>query len=168
MNELRAQVRRVRLGLLAFSVPPLILMTLAGPEITGFLFDERYQAAGWMIQILGVGALFVTILVPVSSTLLAVGDSFGQMVFQIARTLSIIVFVILGGWLGTRGANVFGYTYTPLTGLLTGYVVGSLAYYPLLAAQVRRHNTWMPGLDAIAVTVSLGTLALGFWLRTLM
>ena len=153
-HELRRQTIRFRSALLALALPPMWLLVVLGPEIIAFLYDDRYLAAGWMVQVLGAGAVAATVLVPVDSVLLASGDSFRHMVLQFIRSIVLILAMGLGG---------YGYG---VPGVIFGYAASNLLYYPFLAAMVRKYRVWLPLLDAAGILISVLAIGLGLWLKT--
>ena len=146
--ELRRQVRRYRIALLCITVPPLLLLYAVGPELVRLLYDHRYWDAGWMLQVLSVGALVTCVLTPAESVLLARGDSFRHMQLQgiEAITMGICMYV--------------GYRLGGTEGLMVGYALCGLAQYPFLTDFIRRHRVWLPGLDIATVLVIGFLLAL--------
>jgi O-antigen/teichoic acid export membrane protein len=152
LDRLRRQTFRVRLVLLAVSLPPLWVLAIAGTSIVTLLYDDRYEAAGWMVRILAIGAIGFVVSVTAHGVLLAKRDSFRFMILQVARVVLIIGGVCIGGW-------QWG-----LMGVLVGTVVARLAEYPVLAWAISRYNTWMPALDMGAFAVSAAVIAGGWYL----
>lgn len=155
VERLRRQTLKVRSVLLAVTLPPMWVLVVIAPELIDFLYDDRYLAAGWMLQYLATGAIFATILGPVDSVLMASGDSYRHMLLQFFRTVLIVTALSIGGYF--YGA----------TGVIFGYVASHVLQYPFLAALVRRYKVWLPSLDFAAVAVSAGAIALGFLLKGL-
>lgn len=151
---LRRQTIRVRTALLLISLPPMWILVIAGPEIIAFLYDPRYLEAGWMVQLLGVGAIFASVLVPVESVLIASGDSYRHMLLQFARSVILLGVMVLGGY------------YYGEIGVILGFVAASFLYYPILAGFVRRYNAWLPLLDFVPLIVSALIIGFGLWMKT--
>lgn len=148
-DHLRAQVRRYRIALLAVTLPPLLLLYLAGPEIVRFLYDTRYWDAGWMVQILAVGAMLSAIMVPAESVLVACGDSFRHMLLQGIGAVTM------------AGCMAGGYGLGGTPGLIVGFSLAGLAQYPFLAMFIRPRGVWIPKLDlaaGLAVLIALAAI----------
>ena len=150
---LRAQVKRYRIALLLLTAPPLLLLYLIGPELMHLLYDDRYNDAGWMVQILAVGALVSIVLMPAESVLIARGDSYHHMLLQGIAAIAMATCIATG------------YTLAGTPGLLIGYALSGLLRYPFLAAYIQPHNVWLPKLDLAAVTTLALLLAAALLLR---
>ena len=85
-EALRKQTLKMRALLLALFLPPFWVLAITGPHLIAFLYDGRYQDAGWMIQILAAGAVGTAVSATVDQMLLAQGDSFRYML-QLASKL---------------------------------------------------------------------------------
>jgi O-antigen/teichoic acid export membrane protein len=152
-EHLRRQTLRFRGILMAVALPPLCFLIAFGPEIIGFLYDDRYQGAGFMLQLLGVGAVLQAVLIPVEAVLMASGDSFRHLVLQAGKFTVLLAALAIGGY--THGAE----------GIIVGFSVSHALYYPLLAVLVRRYGVWFPWLDALGVAAAGGLVAAGLWLK---
>jgi O-antigen/teichoic acid export membrane protein len=150
---LRAQVKRYRIALLLLTAPPLLLLYIIGPELMHLLYDDRYSDAGWMVQILAVGALVSIVLMPAESVLIARGDSYHHMLLQGIAAIAMATCIATG------------YTLAGTPGLLIGYALSGLLRYPFLAAYIQPHNVWLPKLDLAAVTTLALLLATALLLR---
>jgi O-antigen/teichoic acid export membrane protein len=150
---LRAQVKRYRIAMLLLTAPPLLLLYLIGPELMHLLYDDRYSDAGWMVQILAVGALVSIVLMPAESVLIARGDSYHHMLLQGIAAIAMATCIATG------------YTLAGTPGLLIGYALSGLLRYPFLAAYIQPHNVWLPKLDLAAVTTLALLLATALLLR---
>jgi len=143
----RAEVRRYRIALMLLTAPPALLLYLIGPELIRFLYDHRYWDAGWILQVLAVGALVTLVVVPAQSVLIARGDTYRHMLLQGVEVIA------KGSCIG------LGYYFGGTAGLLVGFALSGLAQYPFLAASIQRHGVWLPGLDLTAV----GGLGILLW-----
>ena len=150
---LRSQVRRFRISLLVLTLPPLMLLYAVAPELIGLLYDERYSDAGWMLQFLSLGAMITVVLLPAESVLIARGDSFHHMLLQAIGVVTM------------AGCVITGYRLGGTHGLLLGYALSGLLQYPFLAAFIRRHGVWLPGVDLAAAVVILSYITLVLQLR---
>ena len=149
-DRLRSRTFRVRLALSALVLPPLYLLILAGPQIIHFAFPDRYGEAGWMLQILASGAAFSVVHVTASPVLLAVGDSFRHMLMLFFQSAVLFLAMFIGGLWGG------------VVGIIVGAAVAPLAFYPPLVFCIRKYGTWLPGLDAPILLLSLAVSALAY------
>jgi len=149
---LRHQTLRLRAILLAVFLPPLWGLAIYGHHLIAFLYDDRYQSAGWMVRVLAAGAIASTIAGTVDPILLAKGDSFRYML-QLASRL---VLQILGMTLGAYAGGVNGF--------IIGLAIADLLNYPILMGLVRKHGGCLPSLDLTAFGVSAAVVVLGWYL----
>ncbi len=150
-EALRKQTLKMRAVLLALFLPPFWVLAIAGPRLIAFLYDARYQDAGWMIQILAAGAVGTAVSATADQVLLARGDSFRYML-QLASKL---VLQLAGMALG---AHIAG-----LRGFIIGLAAADVLNYPILMGLVRKHGVWLPRLDAAAYAISAAVIVTG-WL----
>jgi len=150
-DVLRSQTFRLRAGLLAVFLPPLWALTVYGDSFVRLLYDDRYHDAGWMIQVLAAGAIVATISNTIDPVLLARGDSFRYML-QLASRLALQIVGMAGG------AYLAG-----VKGFIIGLAVADILNYPILVALVRKHEAWLPRLDAAALALSAAIIGLGWY-----
>ena len=144
-RELRLAGAKMRAAVLAVALPPLWALALAGPALISFLYDARYHDAGWMAQILAVGAVAQALTVTSERMLLAVGDSYRHMWGQFFQTAGALVAMAIGGLLGG------------LVGLLIGLAVGRwLGWAAVTVLVVRQgHSSTLVDAAAIGATVAV-------------
>jgi O-antigen/teichoic acid export membrane protein len=103
-GRLRQVMLRTRLVIDAGVILPIAAIIMLGSRIVGVLYDQRYQDAGWMLQILAVRLLLVATLSNSESCLIALGHpkySFYQNLF---RAVAMFVAIPMGWSLaGIRG-----------------------------------------------------------------
>jgi O-antigen/teichoic acid export membrane protein len=150
-DSLRGHVRRVRLGVMALMLPPLWFFVLFGTPFIEFLYDDRYQQAGLILQVLAVGGIF-SIVPDVGPIALSRGDSFLHMVTLIIRSGLLLAGMVVG-------AMCAG-----LWGLITGIVVAAALFYPAQVWICRRYGVWLPMLDLIGFASSGIVIGAGFWI----
>jgi len=148
---LRRQTLKMRALLLALFLPPFWVLAIGGPYLIAFLYDNRYQEAGWMIQILAAGAVGTTVAATTDQVLLARGDSFRYML-QLASKLFLQLMGMGIGW------HLAG-----LRGFIIGLAAADVLNYPILMGLVRKYGVWLPGLDAVAYGLSAVVIITG-WL----
>jgi len=112
------------------------LLTLAGWVVAGIaaggatvvrlLYDSRYAEAGWMLQILVLGAWFRALATGHNAVALAVGRSDWVAASSVAKVVGIAVFVYLGySFLGFPGA-VLGVVGSAATGYVVSVLVAKM------------------------------------------
>lgn len=152
-KELRHKTFKIRAILLAFFLPMLWAVVLWGDYIIDFLYDERYQDAGWMLQLLAAGSTATAIIITIQPVLLAVGDSFRHMI----KSAGQVVFQILGM---TIGAYIAG-----IPGFIAGMALADLLTYPIIVYLIRPYGVWLPLLDAVAFGTSFIVIGMAWWMN---
>lgn len=127
LGERVIEARSYLLPTAAFCLMGIVLLS---PVFFSGLYDDRYQAAGWMAQLLAVGVWFSILSTTSGRALLAVGDS---------RSLAASNF---GNLVVTVGACVWGHVLWGMPGFILGYAAGNLA--GLVVIDVRMHQRGMP------------------------
>lgn len=93
---------RIRLDLLA--LPAMGGLTMLGSWVVSLLWDERYEAAGWMLQILSLRVAMNCILTPCETCLSALGKPHHGFVRSVVKTAVLLVGIPIGYHLdGLRG-----------------------------------------------------------------
>jgi len=139
---------KMRIVLLALSLPPLWILTLWGEDIIALLYDERYHDAGWILQISAAGATANVITLTMYPILLAMGDSFRHMLKTVVRLFFQLAGMIIGGYL-------WG-----IPGFIVGLALTDWLSYPFGAYLVHRYGGWLPIVDAVTMGFSLIIIAL--------
>jgi O-antigen/teichoic acid export membrane protein len=99
-GRLRQVMLRTRLATDVGMILPIAAVVILGSRIVGVLYDQRYQDAGWMLQILSVRLLLVATLSNSESCLMALGHprySFWQNLF---RALAMFIAIPVGWSMG--------------------------------------------------------------------
>ena len=146
-DTLPRKMLRARVALMAAMLPIFCILAVWGKEIVGLLYDPRYQAAGWILQLLAAGAIARAITLTASPAILACGDSFRHMLLMGSRSAILIAGMAIGGWLGG------------MRGLVIGVAATDVFNYPVLAWATRRYGVWMPGVDAAAAGCAVAFVA---------
>ncbi|MEK7991698.1 MAG: oligosaccharide flippase family protein [Thiotrichaceae bacterium] len=149
-DTLREKMFKTRMLLLALFLPPLWVLILGGDWIVGLLYDELYQFAGWMLQVLAAGATATVIITSIYPVLLAVGDSFRNMLNSITRFIMQLLGMMVGYYLGG------------VEGFIIGVAMADLFTYGVLVFLIRPYNVWFPWLDFAAFSSSLGVIWIAF------
>lgn len=149
--RLRRRVLQSRACLMVLGGGPAVLLAIFGQHVIDFLYDPRYAAAGWMLQIASLGALAMLINLTITSILLPAGDSLGMFQFQAFRSICFIVCMTAGGWF-------FGFL-----GLVAGVAASNLMSYPAAAWLGKRHGVLHVKLDLAAYVLSIAFVAIGWY-----
>jgi O-antigen/teichoic acid export membrane protein len=147
--QLRDNVLKIRLRLAMVFVPLAWVLSIFGQRIIDMLYDGRYADAGWMLQFLAIGGIGMTITATSSGILLAAGDSFRHMVFQISRSLMLVASIIIGAYFGGT------------KGLIICLTISRFLDYPVLVWAIKRYSVWFPYLDMAILSISAIALFAG-------
>ena len=142
IGELKKKIVKIKGVLLLLTLPPTCALAVWGKPLVGFLYDPRYEKAGWMLQILAFRAIAQTLIVITERVLVANGDSFRHMILQLSR----VVLLGLGMYVGFLNSGI--------AGLLMGMVVAAFMEYLFMAALTYRYGGWTPLLDLMAFGIS--------------
>ena len=138
--ELRPRVYKARMVMCVCLVPPLILLVLFGVEVVGFLYDERYEKAGWMIQIISIGYA-ISVATSIGPFYLAQGNS-KLMTTLIAVKSAIFVISML------VGAEYYG-----VAGVLVGGAISHLILYFIESSVYRHYSLWIWQIDVVFLSI---------------
>lgn len=152
-RELRTQLAPIRLKFLLVAAFGFAIFASIADLLIGILYDQRYQAAGWMLPILIIGAWFAIIASLNESTLLGIGKPHysafgngGKFVFLLAGlTFAVGRFGVLGGVMVVAFSDL-------------------CRYIPVLIGQVRERFSFL-GQDVLVTLFVLVLIALCEWLR---
>jgi O-antigen/teichoic acid export membrane protein len=135
--------KQLNIGFTAFCCA----IAIGGDLIIRLLYDERYWAAGWMLQILALGKVGHILTSTLQPFLLAKGDSFGVMLRQIAYSLVLVGGLFLGAlWHGVEG-------------IIIVYAMIPILCHSITIAVARRHGfhcvRWDTLICAMAIAIVL-------------
>jgi O-antigen/teichoic acid export membrane protein len=149
IERMRYVYYRVRLALDLLSMPALGLLVSLGSSIVDLLYDDRYEGAGWMLEVLVVRVAMMCMLLPAETCLTSLGKTQYSLLQGLCRTAWILVFVPLGfHFFGLRGL-VWGMALSELP-------VAFVLWPPLRAAGVLRLRR-----EAIGPLLFVGGYVLG-------
>jgi len=142
---------RVRLLLLLLGGAGISFMILLGPAVIRVLYDQRYQAAGWILQLLAVGAWFQVLATTDGDALLALGQPKWIAACNVAKVVAMLVLLPVG-------FHFFG-----PAGALAGMSLAELPKYLVVAGRARRCGLpgWGVELGMTAAIAVCGAAALG-------
>jgi O-antigen/teichoic acid export membrane protein len=150
-----AKVHVATTGLAAFMVTGLIA---TGPAFIRCVYDDRYWAAAWMVQLLAVGAWFRMLEATGDSFLLSLGKSGVSAISNGAKVIVIPILVPLGYWLG----GIFGGETGKVPGLIVGFVGGDLVRYAVTAWLIRREGMPILRYDVL-MSLAIGLTSALVW-----
>jgi len=91
---------RARKPVLLFAGWAFSGLLAGGPTATRLLYDERYQGAGWAIQLLSIGGWFFAMALTHRSALLAIGRTYWLAFASTAKLIGMFVFIPAGYYIG--------------------------------------------------------------------
>lgn len=139
------KVRNMRLMGFAIAVAAATPLLLFGDWIIKILYDDRYIAAGWILQLTTLGSLLQTLDASLRPLLTSSGDYFRMMIYQIIKGLIYLTLMIVG------------FYYLGLPGLIAVIIFVPLLNLMILHGFVRKHGyRWL----AIDIAVCLLVIAL--------
>ncbi|MCO5165868.1 MAG: oligosaccharide flippase family protein [Planctomycetes bacterium] len=147
--ELLREARRVRLPLLLGGGALVSAMLPAGPALIGLLYDARYADAGWILQLLLLGAWFQVLEAPNTALLLARGETRAVAAGNLAKLLGILGLLPAGFWLAG------------FPGALVGLALADACKYATTSGLVRLRGLRFVRLDVSATALVLVACALG-------
>jgi O-antigen/teichoic acid export membrane protein len=143
---------RLRLDLLA--QPALGAVAVLAPIVVGILYDERYAAAGWMLQLLCIRVALSSLHHPASTCLVARGEPKQAMIGNAWRALVT--------WVGVPiGFHLFG-----VKGAIWALVASELAVLLAFNLALHRRRILRVRRELIPVGLFLGGLVLGSAVRS--
>ena len=148
LRKIHKARRWVNLGFAAF----VIFLALVGNQLVLFLYDDRYIAAGWMVQLLAIGRLAKIYSTTLYNYILAMGDSYSMMKFNVINIIILITLMALGGWLGGE------------IGVLVGYSIAGIFTHPTVVYFARQHGYKCFWADMRLIFISCAITFLGWWL----
>ena len=140
----RIYLRSLR-PLLVLGALPVACLAAGGPALVELLYDPRYAEAGWMLQILAVGAWFQIPQASSGSAVLALGRPRALALSNGVKFVGLVVCLPLG------------YAAFGVPGAIGGVAAAELVRYASLAFAVR--SAKLPGFATdLAMTAGVGAL----------
>lgn len=128
------KVRRARRVINAGGVLMVAGTAICAPAFFYLVYDERYHAAGWMVQLLMPATWFYFLQETSVRVQLAMGDSRAQMLANLAKLGCTAPSAIVGFLLGRV------YLGSGIAGLVLGLAVGAFAGYAAVAWMLRERG----------------------------
>ncbi len=148
-QRFRSRTLQMRGLLLMVVLPPLWGLAVLGQPFVRLVYPADYAEAGWMLQILAMGAVGTVVTMTAERVTLARGDSFRATIVQAIRAVMLI------------GGMVIGFHIAGTTGVLIGVAAARLLDYPVVVWSIRRYGAWLPMLDLAAFALSATVIGFG-------
>jgi O-antigen/teichoic acid export membrane protein len=145
------RIAKVRLATMAMLLPPSWVLTCYGDFVVRWMWDTRYQGAGWMVRILAAGGIFLSF--SAGPLYLARGEPWVGLLFGIVQACILVPAMIIGGH------------YWGDSGLIVALSFSQVADYILEIWVQRRYKVWLPWLDLLGLGSSIAVIAGGLALR---
>jgi O-antigen/teichoic acid export membrane protein len=151
--EFHKQLAPLRLKFLLLTGLGLALLAATADLVIQFLYDQRYQAAAWMLPILIAGTWFAVLSNLNESCLLGLG----RPNYSVLGNSGKFAFLILGLVIGVGHYGVLG-------GVVAVAVSDIGRYFALLIGQVRERFSFF-GQDVVTTIAIIALIALAQWVR---
>ncbi|MGH1439860.1 MAG: oligosaccharide flippase family protein [Cellvibrionaceae bacterium] len=139
----RRKVKKIKLGFFALMAPLVIILSLFGSFIVELLYDERYQEAGWMLQVMALGGLFSMVSNGFNAFILSKADSYAYSKLNLYRLIVSVMILSAGGyWFGT-------------VGIVYAIAIAPIASYFILSMHVRQYNIGQMKVDLMLFSAIL-------------
>lgn len=139
-------LRRLKLPVLGALAAPMITLLAGGPEIVGFIYDERWAGAGWMVSVMAAGVWFSALECTYGAAMLAVGAPRWIAFASAARPLTF-----LGVWFSLGDA-------LRMEHVVFATVISDMARSLVSIVGAARLRIWSPLADVL-LTVRVGLVA---------
>jgi O-antigen/teichoic acid export membrane protein len=153
-DELRDQLAPIRAKFLMLAGFGFSFVAATADVPIKILYDQRYQAAGWMLPILIIGSWLSILAYINESTLLGLGKPS----YIAISNSSKFLFLLIGLPLGVASFGLFG-------GILVVAVSDLFRYFPILVCQ-RRERFSFGRQDFVVTLITLVLFGLWEWLRS--
>jgi O-antigen/teichoic acid export membrane protein len=120
-EDLGPVYRRTRWAAMLLGGTILSVLITAGPSLIGTLYDERYHDAGWILQLLAVGAWFGVMDATNTASLLARGKARVLVLANASKLVAMIALIPLG------------YSIAEFPGAVAGFAASELVRYGVAA-----------------------------------
>jgi len=152
-GESYRRIIKIRLPIILFAFISSLILTVMAEAIISFLYDDRYNDAGWMFQIL----IFVGFLHSFDDTirgfLLANRDSYHSFCIQAIKSM---VFLLLA---------LSFVQHLGLLGILIAMAMTPLLSFPFLASYVHAHGYVWCYIDAVIMVLTTACFIAVWWIQ---
>lgn len=146
-----SQIHRTRLQLNLIYTVVCLSLALLGTHLVELLYDERYQEAGWMLQILAIGQIGRALTGTLRPFLLASGDSFSQMAIAGISAVILVVMMMLGAY------------FAGVPGIIIAFSLSGVVAHPVMVVYAHRHGYHCMRSDVSILLAAMLAAVLGWW-----
>lgn len=150
-EQIHSVMMRSRLLMISAGFAVALFFVFFGNALMGFLYDPRYAASGWMLQLLAVGLLLDAVNGSYSGLLMAKG-----MVRSMTALTLVQVVIQLGG-------IVVGHYLAGEQGVILSIAAAYWLQYPFIAYAQARAGLWQPKVDLPFIGLAMAILAELWW-----
>jgi O-antigen/teichoic acid export membrane protein len=148
-EQLRGAYYRARLRTDLLGLAPLGGLCVMAQFVVDLLYDERYQEAGWMLQVLCVRAAFSVVTESMKDCLLAAGHARYGMYQSATRSLWMLLGIPVG------------WAYWGVPGIVLAAGASELSVVPVTFIAMHKHRLLRLSRELLAALVFLGGALLG-------
>jgi len=141
-------LKRARLVLNGLNWAICLVFIVFGKTLISIMYDDRYADAGWILQILSVGALVSLLGSTYGNVMLAQGQTFLMSVLMGVQVVIQFACMLVGYWLGGE------------YGVIAGISAVGWLLYPFQAIVYKRLKIWQPEIDLPVIAVATGVAIL--------
>jgi len=138
------KARNIKLGFAALFIPPVLFLCIFGDWLIGVMYDDRYVDAGWMLQVMAVGALFAAVTASLSPVIIGKGHVKVHLALYVVKV--IIYFAVL-----LSGNYLYG-----IEGVVAGIAIAPMLIYFVYSTYVMRYGIYSMKYDTPLFLVFLG------------
>lgn len=150
-HELPSRFERARRPLIAVSLFAIVTLILIAKPLINLLYDDQYQKAGPMLQILCVGVMGGLLNSTYGSALLALGKTF---IIMLLLAVQIGILIV---------STSIGYRMHGEIGFIWGVALVEWLNFPLTAYMMSRFGLFQPKVDILAILISATAIVLAFF-----
>ncbi|MEO0586684.1 MAG: oligosaccharide flippase family protein, partial [Planctomycetota bacterium] len=119
-------------------------LAVGARPLIGLMYDERYQDAGWMLEMLAVGGMFVLLRSTYNGTFIPLGKVSWMLWMTIVDSVLRLGLPVAGFYLGGP------------EGFVAGVVAAMALGYAVMATSMAVLGVWQRWLDAVFLALSFG------------
>jgi len=114
-----------------------------GAELIGWLYDDRYSEAVWMLQVMPLGALIGVLSLTYRNVYLAKGKSSYMTILSLFQ----LTFQVIGIVTGNHIAGIYG--------VVIGLAIVEWLMYPANVIAARKLKIWQPEIDIPIIVIAI-------------
>ncbi|PIE07410.1 MAG: polysaccharide biosynthesis protein [Rhodobacterales bacterium] len=152
-RETSRKLRMMRYLLTGGLIALMGTLSVVGPALVEFLYDDRYIHAGGMLVLIALAMMPAAIGVSYDRAALAAGDSRHFFVVSAVRGTTSVLFLLIGVY------------HWGITGAIAGIALSGIAVHPFLIWLSIRHKVWDPEHDAVFFLIAAALAVGSIWLH---